>query len=441
MCFVIFMKRLLFTTAIVAVLTSAAFAEEKLKVSVGGSLDAQYGYRNQKGVFKDQSPGAAQQGKRLSKGAIVNDTKVDFKVEGKADNGIKYGGFIKIDADTSDAKEYFGDKPKNTGIAEQTMAFVETEYGRFEVGNYTGAAYAMKVNAANFASATGGIDGDSQYWWNRNAYSINGTQRYTRDTFLQTPNLPTNELGLFGIKAKNAAKVNVYTPEFAGMRFGISYVPDLDSYGTVNKVGDILKKSSNAHSYKNLVEAGLSYAGSFDNVGVKAAVIGQYAKPKSTFFTTTVDTASTYSKQRNLQAFEAGANLTYSGFKIGGSYGNWGKSNQLKAISLDSTSWTTQKGEDTTYWTAGLGYVYGPFSASLTYFESKLGQGYAKTEDKIKANKLRNAVLGVDYKMAPGFLPYAEISSFKMTDNAKDDGKKVPGNKGTIFLTGVKLNF
>jgi hypothetical protein len=48
-----------------------------------------------------------------------------------------------------------------------------------------------------------------------------------------------------------------------------------------------------------------------------------------------------------------------------------------------------------------------------------------------------NLSFGVDYRVAPGFMPYAEVSAFKLDT-------KTPGalkNSGNIILAGTKLYF
>jgi len=45
----------------------------------------------------------------------------------------------------------------------------------------------------------------------------------------------------------------------------------------------------------------------------------------------------------------------------------------------------------------------------------------------------------VDYKVAPGVMPYVEFSSFKMNQASQAD--KENNNKGHMIMTGVKLNF
>ena len=164
-------------------------------------------------------------------------------------------------------------------------------------------------------------------------------------------------------------------------------------------------------------ETGLSYTSEIKNVGLKVAAVGEFGTNQD-------------ADKKNLRAYEVGANLSYKGFTVGGSYGDWGKYNEAKTGSDNIGK--------TSYWTAGLGYANGPISASLTHLQSKKGTTDLANK-KAAYDKLRNTVLGVDYKLAPGVLPYVEFASFKM--NQASQAKPEDNNKGHIIMTGVKLNF
>lgn len=299
-----------------------------------------------------------------------------------------------------------------SSIAEQAMIYLENEFSHVEIGSYTGISNTMKVNAATFASATGGINGDSQYYWNKVISPTTSTGNPIETIFLQTPNLPTNELGTIGIKGMNATKINYYTPEFSGFRFGISYIPDAKVYGTIASANSVFRDED---GFKNVFETGLSCIGEVKNIGIKFAMVSEFGKNK-------------VSTKKDLRTWEVGTNLTYHGFTVGGSYGNWGKYKAPKT--------GINKYAGTSYWTMGIGYAYGPLSASITHLQSKKGM-----EANQKANTLRNTVLGVDYKIVAGLLSYLEFSSFKMNDKSTTELQDNKSNKGHIFMFGMKLKF
>ncbi len=412
------MNKFLVTTALVASFaTTSAMATPEM--TVDGSIDSKFVNTTQKESFRYKNLDGKS---KLANNNISTDAYLNFNIKGEVKSGLKYGGLIKLNANTSKSKREMFDNDDKPSIAEQVMAYMESSYGRVEVGNYTGISESMKVNAGTFASATGGINGDSQYYWNASTMQDNDStdakkgKVKTKTAFLQTANLPTNELGTFGLRGVNAAKINYYTPEFSGFRFGATFTPNTKVHGTASETTNVLKEGS---GFKNVFETGLSYTSEIKNVGVKFAAVGEFGKSQK-------------DKEKNLKAYEVGTNLSYKGFTVGGSYGNWGKYGA-------STADDAAEFGKTSYWTAGVGYANGPVSASLTHLQGK--KGIVKTDqtnDK-KHNKLRNTVIGVDYKVAPGILPYVEFSSFKMNQASQAD--KDNNNKGHIFMTGVKLSF
>ena len=417
------MNKFLITTALVASFaTTSAMATPE--VSVNGSLDSKIANTRQKKNFRYDylTPST---GKKLSNNNISTDAYINFNIKGEVKEGLKYGGLIKLNANTSQSKKEMYTEKDDKSIAEQVMAYLESGYGRVEVGNYTGVTESMKVNAGTFASATGGINGDSQYYWNPK--TVGTPLGETKSQFLQTANLPTNELGTFGLRGVNAAKINYYTPEFSGFRFGATFTPNTKVHGTASSATSVVK--GEVGHFKNVFETGLSYTSEIKDVGVKFAVVGEFGKSQESGSTTASD------NKKDLRAYEVGTNLSYKGFTVGGSYGDWGKYG-----ASTGTSANTPEFGKTSYWTAGVGYANGPLSASVTHLQGK--RGIEKVDANKTHNKLTNTVIGVDYKVAPGVMPYVEFSSFKMNQASQAaEANKDNNNKGHIIMTGVKLNF
>lgn len=449
------MKKVLFTSAMFALAASSALAHEAgPKVTFGGSLDTQVGFNGEKKAFKytNAKTQAASGSSAVNSMAIVNDTSLHAKVDGKA-HGMGYGGMIKLSADTSTSKV------GNTDKASQTMMYVESKFGRMEAGSYTGSYNAMKVDAASFARATGGIDGDSTYYFNQSfanggdLVARSNSKTNGRGEFVTSASLPTN---YDDNKVANAAKVNVFTPSFAGFKAGLTYTPDTDQHGTVNKYNSVTRQGSSVNDsrfsgYKDVFQGGLHYAGKFDKVGVKFAALGEVGAAKDSVV------SGTYYERHDLRAYEVGMNLSYMGFTVGGSYGDMGKSGTFKSIRTASSAAVNGVSgkKDADYYTLGAGYEHGNMGVSLGYFKSSAGAFTANrtavtggtgtnTVNYSGKGEFSNVSLGVDYKLAPGFMPYAEVSKFEMKDKAyavataTAEPKK---NSGTIVLVGSKLQF
>ena len=396
------MKKLLITIFFVCYCISCGTASVKVKVN--GSIDTQIVNTKRKGNFKNLSDY-----KKVHNSNIITDAYLKLNIN-FIDNDLKYGAMIKLNANTSKSKkEIFTNSKSN--FAEQNMIYLENGYGRIEIGSYTGISNAMKINASTLASATGGINGDSQYYWSKPIFP-----NLKNIMFLRTPNLPTNELNTVGINGVNATKINYYTPEFSGFRAGISYTPNSKIYGKIEPTNNVCESECKSEDgFKNIIETGLSYTGEVNNIGIKLSAVSEFGKNKK-------------STNKNLNAWDIGMNISYQGVIIGVSYGSWNKYNVLKAYNDQYAK--------TNYWTAGIGYEYGPISTSITHLQSKMG-----ITANNKANTLRNTVFGIDYKIASGLLSYLECASFKTKDKSSIERKDNNSDKGYIFMIGMNLKF
>jgi hypothetical protein len=308
------MKKLLMTTAAIALVAGAAQAQDP-KVMVGGVIDFQAGLVNE-----DNDAGKRDHGFR-------NDTEIFFTVEGRADNGLGYGAVINLEADVSaDAN--------NEGVnASQTFVYLDGNFGRFELGSTEGSAEALAVEADSIARATGGINGDWVFF-----------TAPTGGAFITRAALPAEHGSLFAYGDEtnfNATKASYYSPRFSGLQVGVSFTPDLEERGqTVNRA---------ENGFSDVIEAGVNYEGQFDNVGVNAAVTG-------------LTGSSDITGVEDLEAWNAGVALSISGFSLAGSYGDWGDSGNASGVDSD-------------YYTLGAAYDFGPFGASITWLDSTVESG------------------------------------------------------------------
>lgn len=390
------MKKLLSTTAILGALALSAGTAEaaNLQVNVGGFIDFQAGYTSDDIIGKGSTASATNDANELN---FNNDTEVHFTVEGTADNGLEYGAVIELEADVDNS-----DLAQNGGLnADKAYLFAQGAWGRVEMGSNTDAAEALSVNSATFASATGGVDGDF--------YRYAGVPAGGAG-FAVRPDLTFANAGAGATSGTNfdedATKLTYYSPRVAGFQAGVSYAPNLDAVGVTapSEVG-----------YKNAIAAGLNYTTQVDQFAIKLA--GAYETATSKNDTGTVTNGEA------IEAWELGGNVSFAGFTVGGSYGDLGNVVASTAGVLEV--------ESADYWDAGVGYAFGPWSASASYFNSTVDQLGAAGN-----NKFDNIVVGVDYKLAPGLVPYAEVSFFDF------DGSTATGsNDGTAVIVGTQLTF
>lgn len=355
---------------------AAAPAASGLSVNVGGFIDFQAGFADQDSAYEV--------GANSRDAKFQNDTEIHFSVEGLADNGLKYGAVIELNADVS------ADADADGGNADKTYLFLESDAGRVEMGANSPVTTTMGVSAATIARATGGVDGDFYDFIN-----------LTGGNFITTQELPAAEAAEGGVR-EDANKISYYSPVFSGFQLGVSYTPDEGDSGTVAGATGSLNGDA-----ENVFDLGLSYAGDFDGFGVSAAAIGEFGESEAAGIE---DTA----------AWSFGLALDYMGFSVAGSYTDWADSGLATGSTEDSQS----------SWTLGAAYETGPFGVSVTYLDSEGSNGVASQE-------FQNLVVGADYTLAPGLVPYVEVSFFDTDDNVAGTAD----NDGSVILVGTELSF
>jgi len=390
-------KILLGTSALIGaatLLAGAAFAEDP-KVTVGGFNTFEAGYTSSD----------ADQG--LSNRSFRNNTEIHFNVAGKNDSGLGYGAEIDLNADIDGANNLAGST--NSGLnAHRTYGWLQgDQWGHVEFGSNDGAARTLKVDASNIARASGGIDGDWSYFADANVASGStgtGSAGVLSGKFITAPRL-TAEHGAANYFAaegtSNHTKVTYYTPRFQGLQLGVSYAPSLNSRGQNNT--RILSGDAS-----DVFSGGVNYEEQFDQIGVAAAVTGETAKSKNKVV-----------NGQNINAWNAGAKVSYQGFSLAGSYGDWTDSLDVKDAEAD-------------YWTVGAAYETGPVGSSVTYLSSQNKSNAAGGFD----NEFQNISVGVDYKLAAGLTPFVEYTWYDLNPNASAND-----NTGNVVLVGSQLSF
>jgi outer membrane protein OmpU len=387
---------------------AGAFGAEPLKLTVGGYVDTTAGYTSEKKAFHTVTPGDSTSPKRSNSG-IVNETRVTFTLENTSPLGFKYGGLIKINADTSRDPN---DKDDNVG--NRTMLFVESaKYGRLEGGAYDAVSRKMLVSANSVGVANGGINGYMNHWIN--SKNIDGT-KYS-EKFVKWPELLTN---CDCIPFPN--KVSYYTPKVGGFQVGASYTPDSGVHGTVTELKSTVKQED--QNFKNIVDYGVTYENKYQGADFKVGLVGQVGKSK------TLSIA-----RKGLNAWEIGASIGYNGFKVVGSYSDW--RNSATPSVKDANKKYGAK-----YWTAGAEYKIDKLTTSVSYFNGKRANVFATGIPATTAshdkgfNRNQYVVVGTSYKLAEGFLPYAEVSRFKTKLHSAN-----ANNSGYVILGGTELAF
>ena len=377
----------------------AANAQAKFEVKVGGDAFFEAGYVDQDLDTNTRST------------EFRNRFRVNIIPTAKADNGLEYGGRVRIRAAGS-----------NTNVTgDRAYIFAQGTFGQVRLGvtnsfndeTYVSAptdylplalvdqvinwiAPAVGTNAAlNPGSGAATVTGNSIIW----------------------PSLNPDV---------QATKIVYFSPRFAGLQLGASYTPRNDSVnqdvnrvkrGIFNAAGvNTLAGAQATGSYQDMWEVGANYNQTFGGFTVKgsAGYIGASA----------TESGLATDNFKDMSAWQVGAQVGYAGFAVGGSYTDYGKSGQNQIPGRFT--------ERTFNWTAGVQYTTGPIVVGANY---KYGQDAGSTLIPGK-RKLEVYEVGAGYTVAPGLTLQAQYDYFK-----SDNETGVPDDKGNVVLLRSVLAF
>jgi len=426
------MKKLLVTTALISIATTASFADsyapmaKTFDIRVGGEYNAQAGFRSQKSEYVKNSAG-----EKLGPSANNKSTAFDseanlwINAHNTTASGLMYGAHVGIETTTQSNHRDGGKRYHN----ESFLDVEHKDMGRVEFGSTDAAAVVMGIDAENVASATGGVYGD---WW-KYVVLANSTSTVTanQSQFILNPSMPLdNDLTLLvntttksNASVEKSRKLTYFTPKINGFQFGVTYIPDVKNVASTANLPQSAIANNGAH---NAFSGGLTWEGKMHkDHALKVSLTGETGKPKAPS-TATV-------KLENTSVYSIGGMYTFQdmlSFVL--SYTGYGKTNMLKT----ATGATGVKSGSAV--TGGAKLHWEKMTVSLT--------GMASEQNK---NKAKAYSLGADYKMAPGLMPYAEVTMFDMKqrrdqDSTSGDVTELAShlkNKGTAFILGTKVRF
>lgn len=385
--------------------SAGAEAPSNLKVKIGGEMDTQYGSISQKKMFRYENPTDTNTAK-LKQDGLVNATTISFDVEAKSKCGTKYGGKVLLNADT-----YLD---LDDGVADKGVIFVEMPgVGRIEAGSYDSATKTLGVSGSSIAVGAGGVNGFMPKWINK--HTLDGQK--VSDVYIKWPTLPIQSDSL-----AQSNKITYYTPEMRGVRFGVSYTPDSSMKGTVAALRS--SKRSDDKEFNDMWNVGMRHQYKAKDLKIVTSATVEFGRAKKMNM-----------QRKDLMAWEVGSEVEYKAFTIAGSYSNWGKSGAPKAR-------LSGKKYGANYWTLGARYKAGNMGVSVTYFDSKRANLFIASELSSKSilstgyNKNRYLSFGAEYKVSEGFLPYFELSRFRMKQFGVSQS-----NSGFVTLVGTRLAF
>jgi hypothetical protein len=412
------MKKFMYVTSALVGLASAVANADTPVVTVGGGVDFQAGIISQSSTYKTS-------GTRFDNDAhTVTNMRLDVKAEGKTDYGMLYGSVVEIRNNGMIEVPNLGGSNGLMMYVRKAYGFMESDMARLELGSVDPVSARMQAGPNSFNVATGGVNGDAFDYIN---YNVGQFSNNTEVTYLNRALLPSDMnsgTGVDGVKFSN--KVNLLTPRVGGFQVGVSYTRDTNETGAYTSLASKYSttNSATAQGTKDVFTGTINYSARFDEFDVKANISGEVGKAKKNQLL-----AAAGEKYRDLKAFEAGLMLGYAGFKLGGSYVDWGKSLLLNGTSNNFDNWKTHG------YTVGAAYENGPVGLSVTYVGTER-----------QKNKFNMLSVGADYRLAQGVMPYIEGNFFKIkpgatTVTSASNSARPVDNKGNVVLFGLKTNF
>lgn len=374
-------KILLGTSALVgvAMLATPAIAgqvgsRDALEVTLGGEL------RFQVGLVDQDISATAGRGYQFK----VDESEIVVDAEATADNGIKYGVSIELNAGAGDVAG-----------ADAAWAFIESDaLGRIEMGDQDDATDQLFVESDDILVGRAGPDGDVADYI---AFGSGGG-------ISATGNASTG----------GATKLIYLTPRIGGFQLGGSLTPDAGE----TSGGAATADADNNGDYENVIGLGVNYEGKFDDVSFVVSLTGEFGDS---------ETAAGADTEGDLETIAVGATVNFGAFSLGAGYVDFAEAGQTAAAMAAGA-------DSGSYYSIGSSYTTGPWGVGLNWFDSTKSNttGISDTDIQIIS-------LDVAYSVAPGW----EVNlSANVAEVDNMNATAVPvNNDGTVVILSNQFNF
>lgn len=418
------MKKILYATtalataALVAGAAGDAAAQEYTSKAAERIKLGLSGYHQQWGI------GVAQNIKDTGSNSIKtnpvdqkHNSEICFIGQTTLDNGLTVGVNVQMEANTS------GDQ-----IDESYLFLQGPSLGQIIVGDENNAGYLLHVTAPD-----GGISLDSGDLVNIDPWVNTGISSYF-DTPVGTTNLRLTD--------NDSGKFTYITPRFAGLQAGVSFIPQTESGGDDNNGAYYVRNTNGGFQgtqvatarsrYKNGWAGGVNYTQAFGSVGVQGSLGAMYFDRGKQ--------QPIGSNGSDLFAWNAGLQLAFGGFSVGGAYMDSPNKNTVQAT--NATTGTFSLGGYS--WTVGAAYEFGPYKIGLGYMYGQSPGVIGSTNAALVNNlgndqSLQQAVLSGTWTMGPGIRLVGGVFAYDLnTDTPQVTGYN---NQGIGAATGIKLAF
>ncbi|MDG4575446.1 MAG: porin [Defluviicoccus sp.] len=360
---------------------AAAEAEERIRVQIGGTMQ-------QWAVVAGQNINTGD-GSEFDTAALDQKHNSEIRFLGKTElrNEVAIGFRIELEANTDDQQ-----------IGESFLFVEQPTAGLIQIGDTDNVAITMQV-----AAPDGGIsinDGD-----------LLGIEAFVTPEGYEEGNSLIDSTAL-QLGDDNSGKFSYYTPRFAGVQIGVSYIPRFEDGGSNN---DFITRVDSEGPVRNGVAIAVNYAQEFDELEIEAYAGYLFG-----------DTPSAEGS-RNIRGAGAGLVVEFADFEIGGSFA-WSRGDAPGDTSLNGRSFDI-----------GIAYEFNRYRIGLTYIRGVNEGSRVDPADQ----RLDQVMLSGTYALEPGVDLVAGIFYYD-ADGEKDlvaasDG--VRSNCGFGFATALEIRF
>lgn len=332
--------------------------------------------------------------------------KLTLTAENRIDDNTAYGANIAVVTSNRNARNA------------PSEFYFESAAGKLELGSGKSAVSKMKITGGSSAVASKGA---WDMWVKADVRSNNITYFSNMGNFLDTKTRNLNSI-------EYSRKISYFSPLWSGFRFGVSYIPDTTNAGgsTVNHAERHVNNYMQ-DGYNFDIKDGLGWAVSYENqfaddFTYKIALVGERGKVVPHLNNAAKEKPG--ARWKNLNTYTLGGKVQYGEWDISAAYADYMKS-------LTSGDIDPKNRRDIKLYSFGIARHWGDLGMSILHFSSNA-----------KKNRVNATTFGVDYKYAPGLLPYAEITSYNTNGSYLQNNTYVSDKyNGTFFVAGLKLEF
>lgn len=374
--------------------------DQPVELQLGGYMTWYGTYTNQKRTtLKQLSATSAMPIGEYNNFDVMGNAEIYFSGSTTLQNGVKIGAMIQLEAGT--------DSDTSDHTIDETYMTVDSKIGRLIVGNVKNVSNQMSVTSPN-VSTLGVQETDFRRVVTVPAYfSYNkATYSYNKATYALLDDIST--------------KISYITPTVSGFTAGISLMPGNKKKGKDDD--NLLIPSGGIKLFKYGADATALFQHDFGSFDLETSASYTVYKPN-------LRANDEWAKEKNINEYGAGLNISFGNWSVGGSY-HYTNMSRDTAEFLNPYA-NVAKG---TSWDAGVKFSAGPFAASADVFQSRADS--LTVEGKKDVFSMYQ--LSAQYKILAGIDVFADLAYLDFKSASDIRGLS---NKGPAVAIGMNLNF